>query len=393
MLTLELLVLAFACAAALVGIWTQPQLNETTAVISTALTVLGFVAAAALAVRKSVEAKKQEALAEERRNREAEAAERTRQEDARSAEQRRQHDLRALLATMDLTELEISWSFESVPPEVRLVLLAGELITDTNLLASEDIDRLPQAGRQLAIDAWHLENTVQPLLVAIADGVAGVRKLYKGEKIEQAAERYRARRDEWVDDIGTDLKYVGRRYQLVFPLNPQLNAALRLGHRPDDVRNKKPDALQEDTPFFFKSANYGFRAEVTEQDHAISITWQYDRASLGRAVARDGDTKLTAALASHFNFVIIRGSLDRRDYLQKLSSVFREPPAQRTQSSTHWADTSRLDVYVNGLKDPHYVFDVTRLGTFEYVTDQGAYEEPQREFAYVRFGCAIRHLQ
>jgi hypothetical protein len=393
MLILEIVVLVLACAGALYGIWSKTDLNKKIATLSTVITLAGVLAGIGLTVWKSIDAKERADLAEQRRQKESAEAEARRQREALIAEQKHQNDIRTLLAATDLTDIEVIWSFARVPADVLSVLKAGELIDDTHLLSNEDIDRLPQQVRSLAINAWHLDSTVIPLIAVIQNGKFDFKVLYNGEEIQSASNRFENDHGAWVDGVGTDLGYIGPTNEIIFPLNSQMNAALSLGKKTDDpIQNEPTFGWQQDIPYLFNLTNYGFHAHAERVDAGFQISWTYHSASLARAVERRENAKLTAGFASEFSFLIVRQPIPRVDYLTKAAQKFRAQPAATGDVHAGWDRTSTLEIYINGLKTPHYTFDVTRAETDSHTTDLGTESDPQHDFEYTRFYCKLRRL-
>ncbi|MHC4399754.1 MAG: hypothetical protein ACYTG0_08750 [Planctomycetota bacterium] len=373
MLSLEIVVLLLAFAAAIFGIWTQPERNNATATITTTVMTVGLVAAAGLAIWNSINAKR-EAIA---------------------AEQKRQDQLRTILSGTELTHLRIIWSFENVPEDILLIFGVGDLMVDSQLLANEDIDRLPADVESLAVDAWRFDYIAVPLIAAIDKGAVDFDAWYDGEEPTAALERFSANKDDWVEGIGSDIDYVGPNHHLVFPLNLQLNAALSLGEGSDDVVSKEPQfGWQEDIPYLFGLTNYGFKVRADTHDSGFQLTWTYGRASLLRAVERSEEDKLTAGLPARFSFVIARRPLERKEYLSRFATHFQlDETSDEAEDENSWDRKSTIEVYVNGIKETSYTFDVTKAGTIPHYTDLGAYEEPELEHEYTRFDCTLRGLQ
>lgn len=369
MLALEILGLVLASLGALYGIWTQPERNNTVAIVSTIITASGVVFAAALAVWKSKQAEK----------------------DAAIAEKKRQAGIQAVLASTKLSDLEITWRFDGVPEDVLRVLTLGEMIADTELLQNDERSRLPTEVQQKAMQAWRLRSTVNPLLHVIDSGATGTKGLYKGELLTEAIRRWESDRDEWVSNIGSNISYIGPAPELIFPLNAKLNAALSLGKaRDDQVEDQARFIWQEDDPSLFAETNFGFEVKVERRDTGFSMTWTYDQSSLDRAVERASNTRLVAGLPTEFSFVLVRKQLQREEYLTKVAEHFKEfdlPP--RKTGSSRWDSRSVLEVYLNGLKEPHYTYVVTKAGTRSLSTNAGAYDEPLFEYDYTRFDCTL----
>lgn len=386
MLILEIFILALTCGGALYGIWSKADLNKVVAIISTAFTVCGVMAGVGLSVWKAAEAEKRA---------EWEAAEAAKR--AVVAEQKRTNDLRTVLASTDLADLKVVWSFAKVPKKVGDVLTLGELIVDSHLLRDDELSRAPREVSSVVAAAWHLSNTITPLIFTIERGDADLKSMYEGEEPASAIKRWLNKDDEdsdWVDDVGSRISYIGPSYAIMFPLNPQANAVLSLGNSSDDVALSSPRLpWQEDMPDYFRISNYGFQAEAERASEGLTITWAYDAASLRRAVVRGDTTKLTAGLPDRFSFIIVHGELKRADYLRKVLKQLQNATALPTSAKpSAWNETSKLEVFVNGLKDPHYTFDVVRAGTFSYAPDRGAYDAPEVEYKYTRFDCVLSAL-
>lgn len=375
MLRLEIPILLLTCAGALYGIWSKKDLNRNVAITSTAITVLGMLLALVLAIWKTVDGRKASLL----------------------AEQRRQIDLLTTLTAAELNDVEIVWSFTSAPKAVLEMLTLGDLMVDSQVLSDDEVSRLPTDVLSTITSAWHLDHAVFPLVAAVAVGDVDLDTLYEGEDPQSAIRRWEGVNDsnsDWVDNIGSDIRYVGPTYDLLFPLNPRSNAVLALGKRADDVASAEPTLVwHEDYPSLFDETNYGFRATVKMAEGGITFAWRYDRTALLRAVARPASTAILAGFPKRFSFFVVHSSVSKDDYLGKLPETreFKEP-SKTYSHAINWNEASTLKIYVNGLETPHYTYDVTRIGTFGYAPNRGAYDAPEVEFEYTEFLCILRSL-
>ena len=375
MLRLEIPILLVTCAGALYGIWTKPDLNKSVAIASTAITVLGMLLALGLAIWKTLAGRKASQL----------------------AEQRRQIDLLTTLTAAELNDVEIVWSFTGAPKSVLEMVTLGDLMVDSRVLSDDEVSRLPTDVLMTITSAWHLDDAVFPLMAAVAVGDVDLSRLYEGESPHSAIDRWEAVNDpnsDWVDNIGSDITYVGPTYDLLFPLNPRSNAVLALGKRADDVASPEPTLIwHEDYPSLFDETNYGFHATVETFDNEIKFVWRYDRAALLRAVARPTSTTISAGFPRRFSFFVVHSPLSKDDYLRKLPNGRASNASNElTEQARNWNETSTLKILVNGLETPHYTFDVTRLGTFVYAPNRGAYDAPEVEFEYTEFLGILRSL-
>jgi hypothetical protein len=84
--------------------------------------------------------------------------------------------------------------------------------------------------------------------------------------------------------------------------------------------------------------------------------------------------------------------IDRDDYLTKAAKYFGGESTDQSAVGSAWHQRSVLEIYVNGLKTPHYTFDVVKVGTSEHRTDLGAYDAPVTDFEYTQFACKLRRL-
>lgn len=376
MLRLEIPILLLTCAGALYGIWSKPDLNRNVAITSTAITVLGMLLALSLAIWKTVDGRKASML----------------------AEQRRQIDLLTTLTAAELHDVQIVWSFTSAPKAVLEMVTLGDLMVDSQVLSDDEVSRLPTDVLSTITSAWHLDHAVFPLVAAVTVGDVDLEKIYEGEDPHSAIRRWEGVNDpnsDWVDNIGSDIRYVGPTYDLLFPLNPRSNAVVALGKRADDVASAEPTLVwHEDYPSLFDGTNYGFRATVEKADGGITFAWRYDRAALLRAVAPPASTTISAGFPKQFSFFVIHSPVSKKDYLRKLPETRASKEPSKTSSHVlNWNDASTLTIYVNGLEAPHYTFDVTRIGTFGYAPNLGAYDAPEVEFEYTEFLCILRSLR
>ena len=374
MLALEIPILLLTGAGTLYGILTKPDLNRVTALVSSTITVLGVVLGISLAVWRTVQASQA----------------------ATAAEQRRLSDLRTTLATVDLTDLEVIWTFDNVPKEILDILTLGDLMVDTRKLRDDELSRLPAEILATISNGWHLDDTMAPLVVAIASDSFDLKARYEGEAPAIAIKRWQdaSNTSEWVDEIGSPIGYTGPTYRVMLPLNLQGNAMLSLGDPRDDVVPPGEKLVwHEEYPSLFEMTNHGFKVDVTRLDKGFKIVWSYDQAALGRAVERSGNTKVSAGLPERFNLAIVHRQLERREYLTKVRShLGAAPAAPPAKAPPAWNQSSTLEVFVSGLKTPHYAFDVARAGTSAYTPHRGAYDAPVAEYEYTTFHCVLRSL-
>jgi hypothetical protein len=370
MLVLEIVILFLASAGAIYGIWSGDRVNKTTATISTVITLCGVGASVGLSILKTFEDA-------------AKAAE---------AEERRTDELITTLAATELRELEVVWTLRNVPPPVLKVFDIGEIIDDTYFLRNEDVDRLPRESQAVVAMAEHIDSTLEPLIGMIAAGRTDTTDLFDGEDVETAIARYKTDRDAWVEGVGTSIGYKGPNYDLLFPLNPRSTAFLSLGKVRDDVASQTPNLWQEDTGLFDRT-NFGFSARAERDGSTVKLVWSYSQASLGRATERISDAGLTGGLGKAFSFIVVHQDLDRSRYVSDLTkSLNGGDVSAEPANPENWTSRSTLEVFVNGLRSPHYVYEVTHAGTQSYAPDIGAYDAPVEEFPYTRFDCRLSRL-
>lgn len=370
MLVLEIVILFLASAGAIYGIWSGEQVNKTTAKISTVITLCGVGASVGLSIWKTFEDA----------------------DKAVKAEERRTDELITTLAATELRELEIVWTLQNVPPPVLRVFDIGEIIDDTYFLRNEDVDRLPRESRDVVAMAEHIDSTLEPLIGMIAAGRTDATDLFDGEDVETAIARYTTDRYAWVEGVGTSVGYKGPNYDLLFPLNPRSTAFLSLGKVRDDVASQTPNLWQEDTGLFGRT-NFAFSARAERDGSTVKLVWSYNQASLGRATERVSGAGLTGGLGKVFSFIVVHQDLDRSRYVNDLTKhlnagdLSTEPANPET-----WMSRSTLEVFVNGLRSPHYIYEVTHAGTHSYAPNMGAYDAPMEEFSYTRFDCRLSRL-
>lgn len=371
LLAIEIIILLLACGSALYGIWTQAEINKKTAVVSTVLTALGVAFAIVLAAWKFVDGINQ----------------------GKRDSEKRMNDLRASFAAVELTEIKVVWTFDNVPSEVDDVILLGELMIDTRLLSNEGIDRTPQDVRGQIMSGWYLEDSMFPILSAIGDGQFKP-EYYTGEDPEQAFKRY-ADKETWVEEIGSDIAYQGPRYTILFPLNVSLNAAIALGKREDDVMPVEHDlGWHEEYESEFNASKFGFDVDVKNAENSFSISWEYPAASIDRAAEKNTKTRLTGGLPSQFAFLMVYQPLTREDYLTKAAQHFHVPEMNTNLSGAQsWESKSKLEIYINGLKAPHYTYNVFKGAKDMHTTHQGAYDSPSEDFEYAPFVCTLVSLE
>lgn len=370
MLVLEIVVLLLASIGAIYGIWSGAQIDKTTATISTIITLCGVGAAIGLSIWKSIDDAHKSVAADEKRT----------------------DELITTLAATELRELEIVWTLRDLPPSVLKVFDIGDLIVDTYFLRNEDIDRLPKQNRGLVAAAEHIDATLEPLVGIIASGRTDTTDLFDGEDVETAIKRYKEARDAWVQGIGTSIGYKGPNSDLLFPLNPRSTAFLSLGKIADDVVSMKPNSWQEDTGLFART-NFGFAAQAAREGSGVKLSWTYGKASLSRASERVADAELTGGLGKTFSFLIVHKRIDRSRYVNDLTKRLGGGKVSEAPANPEtWTSRSTLEVFVNGLRNPHYIYDVINAGVYSYAPDIGAYDAPVEEFSYTRFDCRLRTL-
>lgn len=369
LLKLEIVGLVLASAGAVYGIWTQDGGNTRVPIVATVLTLAALLAVATLAIVKTLNDAREGQL----------------------AERRRQDSVLAAFAGSELANLQIVWTFATVPEQVSDMVELGRMIVDTNLLRDIELDRSPQSIRSKAMDAWHLESAVGAVLHAIDQGSVDLNNLYDG-KLKEAFQLWEDK-EKWCDEMGASVSYSGPVPELIFPLNLTLNAAISLGKRQDDVAESEPRLIwQQDWPDLFEHTNYGFRAEVESHDHRLMLKWTYPHASLKRAVMGTDDARLTAGLPREFAFILVREQFNRTSHLTNVVKLFADSGSKFSAAKDAWNAASTMDVYVNGLQDPHYKYSVSHAGTHSETTHVGAYDEPTFEFEYTRFVCRLVSL-
>src|SRR5205823_5870469 len=77
-----------------------------------------------------------------------------------------------------------------------------------------------------------------------------------------------------------------------------------------------------------------------------------------------------------------------RDELNSVRDTASEP-----DNAPIWSARSTIEIRVNGLDQPRYVYSVIRKGVVEYAPNRGAYDAPEVEYTYTRFDCALVELQ
>ena len=111
MIYLEIIGLAFATGGALYGIWTRTPRNNTVATISTVITALGLITATGLAIWKSIDARKNATIANEKR----------------------QAELQAVLGNAELSDIEIVWTFNNVPDNVLAIFDVRDMVLEIQI--------------------------------------------------------------------------------------------------------------------------------------------------------------------------------------------------------------------------------------------------------------------
>ncbi|WP_027668173.1 hypothetical protein [Rhizobium leguminosarum] len=368
MLYLDILILIITGVGATYGIWSGDNLNKKKAIISTIITVCGVTATLSLSVWKYLDDRKSAVIAARLRT----------------------DELLTTLAATELRNVDVAWTFDNVPPGALQLLDIGDALVDSYFLANEDVDRLPADERRKVDMAERIDTTVEPMLGLIASGTSDPSGLFEGEDIGIALARFKNDPKGWVDGLGTALHYKGGNYELLFPLNPNSDAILSLGKPGDDPVSDEPSAWQQDTNLFAKT-NFAFKVGATSAEGSVTLHWIYDRGSLNRAAERPTDGELSGGFGKVFSFLIVHRRLQRTSYLNELTSRLSALPPERAAGGG-WADHSTLQISVNGLANPHYVYDVTYAGTHSYAPNRGAYDAPVEEFAYTRFDCRLRAL-
>jgi Fe-S cluster biogenesis protein NfuA len=296
------------------------------------------------------------------------------------------------LAASELLHLRVVWTFRNVPQPIRDVVTLGELMSDSQLYTDDDITRAPTALWRRARDGWDLGNKIEPMTVALAQGKFTA-AYYEGDEVQAALSKWR-RRDidhAWGEDMGSALRYVGPAYQLIFPLNIAGNAALSLGNAADDPAYLPPEDTNEVGGWLEAQGNFGFHASADLTGANVSLAWEYDEKSLKRAVDADG-YKLTAGLPLNFSFFLVHTSIAKEDYAEVITSN-RYGGGQDAPAAKAWNAKSRLEVYVNGLQGPYYVYEVTHAGDGDRMLDLGGYDRPEKLYSYTRFDCRLVKIE
>jgi hypothetical protein len=296
------------------------------------------------------------------------------------------------LAASELLQLRVVWTFQNVPQPVRNVVTLGELMSDSRLYTDDDIIRSPRSLWTRARDGWDLGNTITPTLVALAQGKF-TPAYYENDDVQAALSKWQ-RRDidhKWADDLGSGLRYVGPDYQLIFPLNITTNAALSLGNAADDPAFPEPEDTNELGGWLTQQGNFGFDARASLNGANVTLSWDYDEKSLKRAVDADG-YKLTAGLPLNFSFFLAHSPIKKDDYTEVIANrgkgfAGNPPPAKA------WNAKSRLEVHVNGLQGPYYIYDVVNAGDGDRMLDLGGYDAPEKLYSYTRFDARLVKIE
>jgi hypothetical protein len=305
--------------------------------------------------------------------------------------------IRVQFASAPLTGLEVVWTFNAVPPPVLDGVDIGNAMIDTDLLRDDEVSRLPARILQDVRAGLTLNDKLPALLAAVVDGW-DEKALYSGEPVATALARWRGKAgsDAWSENIGTDLDYIGPRYQLILPLNLQRNAAISLGLVADDPRYgaDETNALFEDLPSLKGLTNFAFSADARRKAGSLVFTWKYGPESLDRAAERGRGVTLTAGFPEHFTFIVPRAQLSKGGYVDAVTrdlteTSFETAPASRGQ----WSKKSTLEIYVNGVTGPHYLYDVLLEGDYGYAPDRGAYDAPETLYSYVAFEARLRRIE
>ena len=370
MFYLEIIILLMSATGAVYGIWSKAPVNLAVAGTTTAITLLGLTGSLLMSIWKS-----------------RDAAERSRLEAERAATA-----IQAAFAGNRLVDLQLSWRFTNVPSQIVDVVQAGQMIADTNFFPDDELSRLPAEQTSILRRGWFLDSGMTPLLVEIAG--TDTAPLYGGESIADAAARYGSR--EWVEGMGSSLRYDGPVYTTLLPLNLTSDAVLALGKRSDDHIEVPVD---ENEGYGFlkelaKAGDHAFQASATtsvddDGTTSLALDWSYGLDSLDRAVARKPSATMSAAFPRSFSLVIAQADIDRSHYSDLLKY---DPRNGRSTPDGQWDKESTLEIFVNGLRDPHYIYEVTKQGVYEYAPDMGAYDAPEVEYMYTIFNCTLQRL-
>jgi endonuclease G, mitochondrial len=303
-------------------------------------------------------------------------------------ERREFEALRATLSGTQLDRLEVRWIFANPPKGIATLVKIGDAMGDTQILSNDEMSRLPQDIVAQIMAGFAVDDTLMPLFQVIAEGKIDTHSLYKGDSVKSVLSSYGTR--EWVENIGSPIRYVGPHRDLLFPLNMKGTAIFALGKTADDCDAEPEFGWEQDFPRAFEVTRHRFTVAI-ELSGSLSIAFDYDETALAATVKRERGASLRAAFPDRLSFSLTDRPIESTQYLAHLKNVLRKAPDGMSSrvGDAAWSTHSTLEIRVNGIDMPLYVYAVTRKGLQDYTPDLGAYDNPETEYRYVRFDAEL----
>jgi hypothetical protein len=286
-----------------------------------------------------------------------------------------------------LNHLDIRWVLSNVPEEIGTIFIVGEAMVDTTFLSDDEMSRLPEDITNRIHAGLAIDDMLRPLLHAIASNVP-IASLYS-ENVDETLEDFGSER--WVENGGSNVSYLGPNVEVLFPLNMKGTAVLSLGKRIDDEFDEPPSSFQEDFPKAYGLTRHAFEATASLSNGSLVFHWSYSEGSIERASERAPGSKVFAAFPDVFSFSVVDRTLSRWDYLRHVEDGLRSRRDARTEDGggSPWAADSILEISVNGMPKPRYIYRVVEAGKFEHAPDRGHYDEPEVLYRYTRYDCQL----
>jgi len=384
MLWLGIAGLIIAGVSAVFGIWTAKDLVVRNAIVATGLTGLGLAVgtvSALLQRRASHRSTREVAM----RHDQIVSQLRQQYEHASKREKEIRQQFRALQGVSVLNRLEVRWFFPDAPESLLAAVALADAMEHSLRLSDDEFDRMPSDGIQSIVRSWHIDHAVVPILAALGEGSMDARSLYKGDVAKaDAAFRDGCPGVTNPDEAWFHVSYCGPMDPiLLLPLNRTHDGVIALGRKTDDVREVERREDRYSYEQFWNdvadSQSFGFKAVANRRNSGLELVFEYDAESLNAAAKLAPKQIRSCAWPDEFNLILIAdGFLKDAQYLDKLGAEF-------SASGSNAKGESTLTIVANGMAELADEFRVDRAGTFDFTVHRGAYDDPEKEFAFTKF--------
>jgi hypothetical protein len=390
MLFFQFCALVVAWASATYGIWTKENIDRRKAWVATSLTSLGFISGVALAVIAFVKSEQANLNAQADKNylRIQLAGLNEKYADQKEHAQILFHQLQLALTGTELTSLDIDWKFTGVDQRVLNVFDIKRAIYHSRMYSNDEFSRLSSDTISEMSASWEIEDIVVPLIGIISSGESNLHAMYEGE-VDEAIQAFRDGAPEIKDPEEVDFwpKYIGPKYDIIFPINKTQTAALALGKKEDDPRWLKPEITGEYLPgLIYDLTNYGFRSGASRHDQSFSLHWEYNKNSLKQATRGDGT--VIAAFPVEFTFVALEKKSDDKkpiDYVEALRRSPQDNYKVKDKSTPSWMKLSEMTWIPNDIPEAAITYTVERIGYYDRILELSKYDRPEILYEYILF--------